>query len=139
MDYISKYLKYKNKYISLKNKTNLQRAGAISSSIKSENLQKFITLYNSQQTEGKSSLDILYNLGLKIYKNPRNILIGCTNKNVNDYRRFKDNNFYSLYINSLDYGDALTFDSDKQYSMYTIYKENLLEIIDNPDDRRFNQ
>ena len=181
MDYISKYLKYKNKYIYLKNKINLQSGGSSESlnllpnatsggsseslnllpnatsggsseslnlspnatsgfeesTIKtnSKNFDKFIQWYIKQEINKKSSLDILYSLykypqlelGLKIYNNPRNILVGCTNKDINDYLRFKDNNYYSLYVNS---SNELTFDSGRQYYMYTINKEQLFEIHD---------
>ena len=137
---MSKYIKYKNKYIFLKNKNSILNDTTLSMSIVgggekyTKNLKKFIDWYNTQQ-QSKSSVDILQILykfhqfdDLKIFSIPRNILVGCSNKDDNDYFRFKDNNFYSLYINS---SNEFAFDSVRQYYMYTIYKEQLLEQINN--------
>ena len=54
---------------------------------------------------------------------PFNILVGCTNSDDNDYFRFKDSEFYSLFIDSrLD----VQFEGKKQYYMYTINYEQLI-------------
>lgn len=84
------------------------------------NYLNFNIWYNSKQT---NTFEIL----LELFKNDKikeddiNILVGCTSSDNNDYLRFKDSDFYNLYIDN----DITNVESEKQYYMYTINYSDL--------------
>lgn len=108
--YKKKYLKYKIKYLNLKGGRKFINESPIL-------IEQFIKIYN--ELSGTSSYDKL--LSLIPFRNEiNNILVGCGNFDETDYNRFKDNMYYTLYIDSSNEFNSLTFDIEKQYYMYTI-------------------
>ena len=149
--YKDKYLKYKKKYLELKN----IRGGTIPEN----NLFKYLKnkenlfkkIYNIYKTK-INSLDILlklleisyldeiksdpnYNLNEKLayFKVPNiKILIGATSNNLNDFNRFENSEDYSLYVDdtiNLDTDLDNTKDEAKQFKMFSIEYKHLLKFI----------
>jgi hypothetical protein len=125
--YKYKYLKYKSKYLQLKGGRPII-----------DNKQLF-TLVNTKLGE-QSSFDKLLQL-IKFIKPPNNILVGSGNFNIDDYDRFKNNNYYTVYIETINNYESITnskqLDIEKQYYMFTIFYEEIeiermpLNCIDN--------
>ena len=132
MDYKHLYYKYKNKYIILKS----QIGGKIFWRYREFTEKDFVELYEKDINHN----DIHYSLEFLLTQissipinSPFNILVGCTNLEPNDYYRFKDSEFYSLFIDSIMSNNLyqMAFDSRKQYHMYTILYEDLITKLQN--------
>ena len=144
--YKNKYLKYKIKYLKLKN----QFGGKPFDKNNFLTIDEFIHWYNGQKYNSQeynsqeyNDENIKLNNSFQILRDqiihfpigsingvnetPLNILVGCTNSNNNDYSRFKNSDFYSLFID-------LSIDEElepiKQYNMYTIFFEDLITELD---------
>ena len=130
MDYKHLYLKYKNKYISLKS----QIGGKIFWRYIKLTEEDFVTLYEKDTNHNDKHYSLKFlltqqsSIPINLNAEPFNVLVGCTNSVDNDYYRFKNSNFYSLYIDS---NHDTGFDSIKQYHMYTILYDDLIDQIKN--------
>jgi len=119
--YYQKYCKYKKKYFELK-----KQIGGIIFSIflfKYENEDDFATDYDKRKIEGKNSFQIFIE-SIRDFghtQNPYNILVGANSISDSDYFRFKDSDFYSLYMDK-NYG--LIENSIRQYHMYTLFYDD---------------
>ncbi len=122
--YKEKYLKYKNKYLLLKGGLPINR-------IFSTELD-FVDNYNL--LPGNSFDKLSFFIGSRDLEQPLNLLVGVDNRNENDYKRFKDSEYYSLYISSktMDEGEL---DPIRQYYMYNIYYEDFYDKIDSFPER----
>jgi hypothetical protein len=122
--YKEKYLKYKNKYLLLKGGLPINR-------IFSTELD-FVDNYNL--LPGNSFDKLHFFLETRDLEQPLNLLVGVDNRNENDYKRFKDSEYYSLYISSksMDEGEL---DPIRQYYMYNIYYEDFYDKIDSFPER----
>jgi hypothetical protein len=120
--YKNKYLKYKKKYLNL-------IGGLPITNIDITNKEHFLEYYRTYA--GQSSYEILFNL-LPFIDKPMNILVGCGNFNDNDFFRFNNSPYYSLYIETNDNYEHINrsnqLDINKQYEMYTIFNEEIDKI-----------
>lgn len=87
--------------------------------------------YFSELLQNNSKYELLINWINEIINTQEkyeiNILVGCKNKSESDYNRFKDNNFYSFYIDSnLENNEN---DLEKEYNMFTIDYYDINEIF----------
>lgn len=144
VDYKSQYLKYKKKYVNLK---KILSGGSkyflYGSSINDQsnliqntlfvNDTIFADEYYKKQTNNSFEiyLDFLSryaSIGFEIDELSLNVLVGATSANNDDYMRFVNDNYYSIYIdvqvgnNTYDY--AL-----RQYNMYTINYNDLVKSL----------
>jgi len=115
--YKNKYLKYKNKYLKLQ---MLKGGKSLNNIIFNYELPEFNNWYNLEETNSFAKLLELFKNNGKV-ENDINILVGCTSSVNNDYLRFKDSDFYNLYIDT----QVEKFESVKQYYMYTINYSDL--------------
>jgi len=114
-------------------KFNYQNGGKPFDKYQFDTKDEFTIWYNSQH---KSSLQLLieqlieFPIGSSrpLNDGPFNVLVGCTNSDNNDYSRFINSNFYSLFIDS---GISIPFEGSRQYDMYTILYEDLIDQLRN--------
>ena len=118
--YKEKYLKYKNKYLLLKGGLPITRIYPSESD--------FVDNYNS--IPGNSFDKLQFFLGTRDPEQPLNLLVGVDNRNENDYKRFKDSEYYSLYISSKTMGGEGDPDPIRQYYMYNIYYQDFYNKLD---------
>ena len=132
--YKNKYLKYKEKYIFLKKLLITQTGGMTLLPILFQfDKDIFISWYmmktniDINQDEGKSSFQVLLDLFNQIPPNemisiePYNILVGADCIDDTDYLRFKDSDFYSLYVDTT----LSPRIPERQYYMYTVAYDNI--------------
>lgn len=119
--FYQKYCKYKVKYFELKK----QIGGMIFSIFlfKYENEDDFVTDYDKRKIEGKNSFQIFIEIIKDFGHTPKpyNILVGANSISDSDYFRFKDSDFYSLYMDN-NYGRIEN--SIRQYHMYTLFYDD---------------
>jgi len=115
----NKYIKYKNKYVNIKNLYKMKGGSKLIDIPKS-----YMSSYDL--------LQILFKKNESITKDI-NVLIGAKNFNESDYNRFKDSLKYSLYIDSCnDMGKLILFNPDeieKYDNMFTIFYEDIINDI----------
>lgn len=149
--YKTKYLKYKSKYINLKNTAKINKGGMKLLLFESFDQEEFIELYNNYLYANSSidtnSFEIFIIFVQTIYKKNNlnsnsnanansnvntnvntidkyldiNMLVGVTNQEPNDYLRFANSNYYSLYVDERDE----IFDTEKQFKMFSVNYRNL--------------
>lgn len=142
MNYKTKYLKYKKKYLLLKrlrqlNKKEIKIGGGTLLEINAYyDKNEFIQFYNAEVNDNtkhkgenhtKTSFQFLANLLDKFTKYGNvsgeiNMLVGASNKHENDYFRFFESPFYSLYLDDSDEN----FNAERQFHMYTINYDKLI-------------